>query len=101
VPVAVPIAGEEVNFYIAGTRFILAELQNRASEVRPRLVIPEARVKNAQRLAVKGAKLAAAKSLMMPYVLEEPFGRIDGAALAQLEPRLLLRAPLAVKVGRQ
>ena len=96
--VALPIAGNQINFDIARARVVLAELEDGAAKIGTRAVIPEARMKDAHRLSIGGAEFIAAEALVMPDVLEEAFGRMRGIALAQEGAYLLLRAPLFVKV---
>jgi hypothetical protein len=98
VVVALPIAGNQINFDIARARVVLAELEDGAAEIGTRAVIPEAWMEHAHRLPIGGAEFVAAKALVMPDVLEEALRRMRGIALAQEGASLLLRAPLFVKV---
>jgi hypothetical protein len=99
VAVGLPVAGEEVNFNVAGNSRLAAELEHRAVEIGAGLVVPEAGMEDAQRLAVGRLELVAAQALMEPDALEEAFGRISGLALGQEEAGLVLRAPLGVEIG--
>jgi hypothetical protein len=95
---SLPILWNHINFDIARTRFFQAELKDGSVEIRPGSVIPETGVKHANWLAVGGAEVIAAETLVVPDVLQQTFWRMRGIAFAQEGLGLLLRAPLSVKV---
>src|SRR5271154_2031208 len=93
-----PILWNDINLDIARTRFLLAELENGPSEIRPGPVIPETGMKHAHRLAVAGAEIVSAEALVVPDVLQQALRGMRGVAFAQEGRSFLLRAPLRVKV---
>lgn len=93
-----PILRNQINLNIARPRFLLAKLENGPAKIGTGAVIPETGMKHTHRLAIDGAEFIAAKALVVPDILQEPFRRMRGIAFAQEGPSLLLRAPLRVKV---
>jgi hypothetical protein len=93
-----PILRKQIDLDIARPRFFLGKLENGAAKIGTGSVIPETGMKHAHRLAIDGAEFIAAEALVVPDVLQEPFGRMRGIAFAQEGPSLLLRAPLSIKV---
>jgi hypothetical protein len=73
-------------------------LDNGPAKIRTGLVIPETGMKNTQRLAIDGAEFVAEETLVVPDVLQEPLRGMQGVAFAQKGTRLLLRAPLIIKI---
>jgi hypothetical protein len=99
VPVGLPVAGNPVNFHVAGTGRFVAELQDRAVEVGAGGPVPKAGMEDAQRLAVEGLQILAPQPLMEPDALEEAFRGLGGVALAQEKGRFILRPPAGVEIG--
>jgi hypothetical protein len=93
-----PILRDQINLDIARAWFLLAKLEHGSAKIRASLVIPETGMQHANRLSIHGAEFVAAQALVVPDILQQPFGWMRGVALAQERPRLLLRAPLSVKV---
>jgi hypothetical protein len=64
----------QIDFHIAALGEIMAKLDERIAKVRSSLVIPKARVQDADRATVAGDESIAAETLMQPNGLKEPFG---------------------------
>jgi hypothetical protein len=60
-------------------------------------MIPKTRMEHAQGPAIDRLQLIALEPLVMPDRLQETFGRMGAAALAQKEARFILRAPFRIK----
>ena len=56
-------------------------------------------MQDAHGLPVQGAEQVAAQALVPPDRLQQALGRLRRVAFAQQPARLLLRAPLGVKIG--
>jgi hypothetical protein len=73
VAVTAPGARMQVHLDVAGARDFVAQLDDRAAEIRPSLAIPESRMKNAHGLSVQGGQRLGSDTLVPPDLLEEPF----------------------------
>ncbi len=73
--VRVPARTAQVNFHIAGTRRVIADLQDRAAKIRAALGVGKAGMQDADYFSVRGFERVALKALMLPDGLQEPFGR--------------------------
>ena len=93
-----PILWNQIDLDITRARFLLAKLQDGSAKIGTGRVIPETGMKHAHRLAIDSAEFLAAKTLVVPDILQEPFRRMRGIALAQERPSFLLRAPLRINV---
>jgi hypothetical protein len=99
VPVGLPVAGNAVNFHVAGPRRFAAELEDRAVEVGAGGPVPKAGMEDAQGLAVEGLQVLSPQPLMEPDALEEALRGMGGVALAQEKARFILRPPAGVEIG--
>jgi hypothetical protein len=93
-----PILWNHVNFDVARARFLLAKLNDGPPKIRTSLVIPETRMKDAQRLAIGGAEFVAEETLVVPDVLQQAFRWMKGIAFPQEGTGLLVGAPLFIKI---
>ena len=96
--VSAPAGGTEVYLDVAGLRRRLAELHDRAAEIRAALHAAETGMKDMDRLALQGSELLAEQSLVLPDGLQESFGR-GVPVLAQDRNDAAAHAPLGIKAG--
>jgi len=73
--VGVPAAGTEVHLHVAGPRWSVADLHNRAAKIRPAFNAAKTGMKDMDRFTVQGLELFTEHSLVLPDGLQEPFGR--------------------------
>ena len=98
--VCMPAARAQIHLHVAGTRRIVADLNDRPAEIRPALSAGKTRVKNADGPLVGGQELFAAQALMLPDGLQQAFrGRI--IFIAQDTDRAVTQAPVNVKIFGQ
>ena len=99
-PVGAPAAGANVHFHITSSWEVLAELHDRASEIRPAFEISKTGMKHANVSAVQGDKLIAEQALVLPYGLQQVFGwRI--AILLQLRNDAAAGSPVGIGIGER
>jgi hypothetical protein len=72
--VAAPTAGAQVDLDISRFWIVVADLDQRLTEIRSTLNAVEPGMKNANRAAIDGPQFIAEKALMKPDGLEQPFG---------------------------
>jgi hypothetical protein len=97
--VGLPVAGNAVNFHVAGTGRFAAELEDGGVEIGAGGAVPKAGMEDAQGLAVEGLQIVAAQALVQPDALQEAFRGRGGVALAQEKARFILRPPAGVEIG--
>jgi hypothetical protein len=96
VPMSAPAARSQIHFHIALGGWRIANLDKRATEIRPSFQIMEARMKNPNWLTVQGFKLIAQQPLVLPDGLEQALGR-RFRVFAQDRHQSGADAPLGVK----
>ena len=99
VTVRPPVAGPQVNLHVAGARRIVADLNDRAAEIRPAFDTGETGVQNADGPAVRGFELVAPQTLVPPDGLEQTLVRRI-MPVAQQARGAQTRAPGGVKMFR-
>jgi len=99
--VGAPAADTQVNLHVTGTRRGVADLNDRAAEIRAAFDADKAGMQNANGFSIGGLKPVASQTLVMPDDLEQAF-RWCIIFVAQNIPRAKARAPVGVKiVGRR
>jgi hypothetical protein len=73
--VRAPAARAKVHFHIPGRRQRIPDLDYRPAKIGSSFDAAKTRVKDSDRLAVKGLELIAEQSLVLPDALEQKFGR--------------------------
>lgn len=85
-----PIGRLQIDFDIALDRCGVSDLDNRSSKIWTGLVIPKARVQDANPVSIEGDQLIAQQPLVEPNRLEQIFGRRIGSFEKGKLPRRLL-----------
>ena len=75
VPMRVPVAGAQINFHVARSRRVVANLNHRARKIRSAFGAGETGMKNPDRLSVSRSELVPTQALMQPDGLKQAFGR--------------------------
>ena len=75
VTMAAPSGRVQIDFHVTNARRIVRELQDGVAEIRTGFVVPKTGVKNPDRLSVQSFQLVALQTLMLPDLLQQPFGR--------------------------
>lgn len=73
VAMSVPCGGVQVDFDVARSGKILAELNEGVAKIGAGFVVPKARVKNSERLTVQRDEFVSAEALVQPECLQETF----------------------------
>jgi hypothetical protein len=92
-----PILPLPIDFNVTRARLLPAYLDDRAAKIWAGLMIPKTRMEHAQGPAIDRLQLITLEALVMPDRLQQAFGRMGAAALAQKEARFILRAPFRIK----
>ena len=97
--VRVPAAGAQVHLHVAGPWRLVADLHDRAAEIRAALHAAETGMKNTDWLAVQALELFADQALVLPDGLQEAFGR-RVTVLVKDRNDAAAHAPLGIKAGQ-
>ena len=70
-----PAARAQIHFHVAGTRRVVADLNDRVAKVRSAFGAGETGMEHADGLFVGGPELVTAQALVLPDGLQQAFGR--------------------------
>jgi hypothetical protein len=97
VTVGLPVRGQQIDFDIAGQGRIVGKLKNSLAEIRARLAVAKAWMKNAHRSAVQRQQLIAPETLVLPDGVQEAFGwRVGRRSFGQPGRGEGIAAPISV-----
>jgi hypothetical protein len=100
-PVCTPVAGVQINFHVARTRRVLADLDYRPRKIRSPLGIGETRMENSNSFSVRGFEPVPTQALMEPDGLKQALGG-EVVFVAQGIHGAGARAPAGIEVpGRR
>jgi hypothetical protein len=97
-PVGPPAIRAQIHFHVSGAGRVIANLQDRAAEIRPALQVGKARMKNPDARAPGRLQLVAPQPLVLPDGLDQPLGR--KRFIPQKTFAAAVNAPLGVKILR-